>query len=133
MNDKMPDVIYTQYLGFNSEEYLIAKHNGEEQKDGGTKYIRSDLHDRRVTELLEANNRLVEENRKLKAGLQPWQPIEIAPKDRNRVIVTDGFEVCDAYFNNGDWWQYECGDDWYSVTINPTHWMPLPEPPRKED
>ena len=60
-----------------------------------------------------------------------WQPIETAPKDGKRVLVTDGFEVCDAYFRSGEWWQYECGDDWYSVSINPTHWMPLPQPPTK--
>ena len=60
-----------------------------------------------------------------------WQPIETAPKDWKRVLVTDGFEVCDAYFRGGEWWQYECGDDWYSVSINPTNWMPLPQPPTK--
>ena len=58
-----------------------------------------------------------------------WQPIESAPMDGKSILVTDGFEVCDAYFRGGDWWQYECGDDWYSTSINPTHWMPLPEPP----
>ena len=62
-----------------------------------------------------------------------WQPIETAPKDGKRVLVTDGFEVCDAYFRSGEWWQYECGDDWYSVSINPTNWMPLPQPPTKGD
>ena len=62
-----------------------------------------------------------------------WQPIETAPKDGKRVLVTDGFEVCDAYFRSGEWWQYECGDDWYSVSINPTHWMPLPQPPTTEE
>ena len=58
-----------------------------------------------------------------------WQPIETAPKDGKSILVTDGYDVCDAYFRGGDWWQYQCGDDWYSTSINPTHWMPLPSCP----
>lgn len=60
-----------------------------------------------------------------------WQPIETAPKDGTSILVTDGFDVCDAYFRGGDWWQYQCGDDWYSTSINPTHWMPLPDAPEQ--
>lgn len=73
------------------------------------------------------------ENEELKAKLDKanWQPIETAPKDGKSILVTDGFEVCDAYFRGGDWWQYECGDDWYSTSINPTHWMPLPDAPEQ--
>lgn len=55
MNDKMPEVTY-----LNDNDTLVV------ESSRGTKYIRSDLYDRRVTELLEANNRLVEENRRLR-------------------------------------------------------------------
>ena len=71
------------------------------------------------------------ENEELKAKLDKakWQPIESAPRDGKSILVTDGYDVCDAYFRGGDWWQYQCGDDWYSTSINPTHWMPLPSCP----
>lgn len=59
----------------------------------------------------------------------PWQPIETAPRDRTRVLVSDRYCVDTAYFTKGEWWLYECSDDWYSCSINPTHWMPLPAAP----
>ena len=58
-----------------------------------------------------------------------WYPIETAPKrDEGRdILVWDGF-VCDVV--NVGWWE---GDEpvWFNgdVRVNPTHWMPLPEPP----
>jgi hypothetical protein len=63
-----------------------------------------------------------------------WQPIETAPKDGTRVLVfeaTYGMAVAawDSY------WQWvERGADyatevWGNGTIEPTHWMPLPQPP----
>lgn len=100
------------------------------------KYIRSDLHDRRVTELLEANNRLVEENRKLKnAAQEKWQPIETAPKAQ-RVLVWSGEEQYCAHWaknpftNDEAWIVAEWGDDGDQALVKPTHWMPLPEPPK---
>ena len=67
-----------------------------------------------------------------------WQPIETAPQDGRRIIgcyVPDGdaavvrwkaghgdwhgywnLDVCGSYAEDGEWW--------------PTHWMPLPEPPK---
>lgn len=71
-----------------------------------------------------------------------WRPIETAPKDGTIILVYgywDGElsekdierEVWKAHFNLGTW----CldGSEFYAVEIaNPTHWMPLPEPPKKE-
>lgn len=54
-----------------------------------------------------------------------WHAIETAPKDR--VILAgyfkDGkFKADLTYWNNGHWWQ---------MTQNiPTHWRPLPTPPK---
>lgn len=125
-NDKIPDVIYANSLGDWFYDY-----------DGyRNKYIRSDLHDRRVTELLEANNRLVEENRRLKAGLQPWQPIDTAPKDGTEIQSWSTELGWHRVYYNIEYQNF--GYDWYDeinedkdFVIFPfiTHWMPIPEPP----
>lgn len=69
-NDKMPDVIYlVEHPEFEDDDDCRVIWTVDPDCYSGkiiTKYIRSDLHDRRVTELLEANNRLVEENRCIK-------------------------------------------------------------------
>ena len=81
--------------------------------------------------LLEAVMRLLAKNE--------WQPMESAPKDGTRMLVTDGdqMEVCewgqtalvDSPYCIG--WRYGCGDDYscYDEIHNPTHWMALPPMP----
>jgi hypothetical protein len=56
-----------------------------------------------------------------------WLPIETAPKDGTEILLTDGH-----YKRTGYWarrieaWSIDT-----VVSLNmPTHWMPLPEPPR---
>ena len=140
MNNEMPEEIYVQ-LGENriGTEICLRKWS-EKPFEDGTKYVLADKAApvERIEGLAEAAERelaLLAEIDRLKAKLAKteWQPIETAPMDGTRVLVTDGFMVGDAYFRRGDWWLYECGDDWYSVTINPTNWMPLPEPPTTEE
>jgi len=59
-----------------------------------------------------------------------WQPIETAPKNGTRVLVTNGIDVQIEFKDNDDemWSGWQTGTRLYSVV--PTHWMPLPEPPK---
>ena len=72
--------------------------------------------------------------------MSEWQPIETAPKDARRILISDQFGIYIAQWaqdaelgqaKTGPGWQiFSCEDCWYSyVATNPTHWMPLPEPP----
>lgn len=69
-----------------------------------------------------------------------WQPIETAPKDGTTILVScadDGFGkvVCAAIWFYGEydadtgWYLYEIAGDCLMGPI-PTHWMPLPSPPK---
>lgn len=71
---------------------------------------------------------------------QKWQPIETAPKDETEIIVMymhiDTQIVHNACWLDdypAGWWSYDKSessrvllDDW----MEPTHWMPLPPPPK---
>jgi hypothetical protein len=69
-----------------------------------------------------------------------WQPIETAPKDGTRILLWDTDEAVvakwdDISMGGAKGWQIAVvkliGDvNYYEATFNPTHWMPLPEPPR---
>ena len=62
---------------------------------------------------------------------QEWQPIETAPKDGTRVILhvspygamTGHFEMFGPIRK---WNMHSC----LNQSAQPTHWMPLPAPPR---
>jgi hypothetical protein len=79
-----------------------------------------------------------------------WQPIETAPKDGTWVLLAGG----DCYNDGGDpterivtaqctnelngrtmddtRWQFAWYDGgYYGEYLDPTHWMPLPEPPKE--
>lgn len=61
-----------------------------------------------------------------------WQPIETAPKD-GRWILTWTTDISHAFSPylvvrwKGNEWCYEAGKDFFA----PTHWTPLPEPPKE--
>lgn len=71
-----------------------------------------------------------------------WRPIETAPRDGTAILIAGGTYSYDIYadetFNSvtiaywyGNHWRGEdrqAHDEWY--THDPTHWMPLPEPPK---
>ena len=60
-----------------------------------------------------------------KVTMMEWKPIETAPKDESRILLYEKGSMCVGHWwNNYDGWALKvlCID-------NPTHWMPLPEPP----
>lgn len=65
-----------------------------------------------------------------------WQPIETAPKDGTEVIlyVADFDSVTTGWYSSrtGLWPRHdEFTEDGDACNIGlPTHWMPLPEPPK---
>lgn len=68
-----------------------------------------------------------------------WQPIETAPKDGNLMILGwAGSKSLAANVDLGRWKQaHIAADAWASIhgvffSYQPTHWMPLPEPPKEQ-
>ncbi|WP_332692073.1 DUF551 domain-containing protein [Devosia sp.] len=67
-----------------------------------------------------------------------WLPIETAPRDGSRVLLSDGTDVEIAKWGDINMaekkgWQISCNADtgwnYYEVFYAPTHWAPLPTPP----
>lgn len=72
-----------------------------------------------------------------------WQPIETAPKDGSRIMLGNKFGVWMADWRSVYQSGYRPDNPWASAMLNhdhikyrpaaywpPTHWMPLPEPPK---
>ena len=63
-----------------------------------------------------------------------WQPIETAPKDKTPVMVCDknhdyaNGKIAVAVWENDE--HYIIEEQSIPIGIFPTHWMPLPEPPK---
>ena len=71
-----------------------------------------------------------------------WKPIETAPKDGTNVLVYERFPKWQkwvgkdeydsyieiGYYQDGDWCIRAHVPPWNN---DPTHWMPLPEPPKE--
>ena len=60
-----------------------------------------------------------------------WQPIETAPKDGTWVLLYHFHARISDWYWDGDKWNsdvLEWSDD--QAELAPTHWMPLPTPPR---
>jgi hypothetical protein len=62
-----------------------------------------------------------------------WQAIDTAPKDGTIVLAYNARGIMTAYWgrsnplNRAAWLGGHCGIDHID---QPTHWMPLPEPPK---
>lgn len=61
--------------------------------------------------------------------MSDWQPIASAPKDGREILIgwTDSSRIFIAIFEIGRWRDAEDGE---AFPFEPTHWMPLPEPPK---
>lgn len=63
-----------------------------------------------------------------------WQPIETAPKDGKTHILAyeEGGDIYRAAWDaESECWSSYCGQ-YVTVTPEPTHWQPLPQPPQQE-
>ena len=113
MNNEMPDEIYIQ-LGENriGTEICLRKWSKEPFEDG-TKYARADK------------------------AAPAWQPIETAPKDGTDIYATriDGivFRPSIIYWEKFEGRGWLCSQTHRPVSSQPTHWMPLPQPPTTEE
>lgn len=63
-----------------------------------------------------------------------WQPIETAPKDygKNVLLFGNGPNTWQSSYV-GCWYEKDGVYGWHSLgegMMSPTHWMPLPEPPK---
>jgi len=60
--------------------------------------------------------------------MSEWQPIETAPKDGQNVLVYNKYGIQIGCWSvvQPEW----CYQDTYLPMRQPTHWMPLPEPPK---
>jgi len=80
-------------------------------------------------------------NRKGSKIMEPtnaWQPIETAPKDYYEQVIgyAEGFGVVPMAYANNMWHILEIPIDGYvdhNTECNPTHWMPLPSPPKENE
>lgn len=65
-----------------------------------------------------------------------WQPIDTAPRDETRILVTGDDEVATSEFVNGRfilaprcWYGDSDRGGLADLDFEPSHWMPLPSPP----
>jgi hypothetical protein len=75
-------------------------------------------------------------------SMNEWQPIETAPKDGTRFLAFFPLEKNDEYYAQiviirwsyyKRWESAEYGGELdYEFDSQPTHWMPLPNPPKQE-
>ena len=88
-------------------------------------------------DMLEADGTFIDEGTKApQLAVPAWMPIETAPKDGQCLLwvdTDDGGEVMTLLRDSNGCWLYE-GKPVYSASfyIEPTHWMPLPQPPQGE-
>ena len=62
--------------------------------------------------------------------MSEWQPIETAPKDGTAVLVYDGKITTAEWYGLGGYWSLCRVGAWAEDSeTDPTHWMPLPDPP----
>ena len=64
--------------------------------------------------------------------MSEWRPIETAPRDGTKVLLCEADQPTEIVLG---WWLQNAWRDYGDIgcggfdDYNPTHWMPLPEPP----
>lgn len=57
------------------------------------------------------------------------------PKVETEVLLVFPHNMAVGCINSRGYWKVNSGDDWYTFVADeetePTHWMPLPEPPKE--
>lgn len=61
--------------------------------------------------------------------MSDWQPMESAPKDGTHILAFTEFGVLIIHWMKEDYFRDGAEASWFPAR-RPTHWMPLPEPPR---
>jgi hypothetical protein len=61
-----------------------------------------------------------------------WQPIATAPKDGADVMTFGGAGMVVARYEDEAWRLYNYGYEEATVRKQPTHWRPLPNPPKAQ-
>lgn len=101
--------------------------------------------DCRASSLMTPTSERAAEKWNTRAPVNEWQPIETAPRDGVPILLHGGNLSGEFYLNRrnkgcvigffADGKQYWiCSNtDYYEVEIeHPTHWMPLPQPPKEK-
>lgn len=68
------------------------------------------------------------------ASQAKWQPIETAPKDTAVICCNELGHVGEACFISGidsPAWYWASDPQQIPLSLQPTHWMPLPSPPKE--
>lgn len=63
--------------------------------------------------------------------MSEWQPIETAPKDGTYILGYGEHDHRGHYIDAIHWWHDRWTIEWMSGFQRPTHWMPLPAPPKR--
>mgnify|MGYP001340724877 CR=1 FL=1 len=66
-------------------------------------------------------------------GRCAWQPIESAPQDGVGILAVSGNWIVTMHWHrNANCWA-DCGPSYARIPVDeqPTHWMPLPQPPQE--
>ena len=72
---------------------------------------------------------LISARKALEGKMIEWQPIETAPKDIGAIIGSNGqWVLAMRWATNGMAWTSE----YHRSAVVPTHWMPLPNPPKEK-
>jgi hypothetical protein len=58
-----------------------------------------------------------------------WQPIETCPMNKDVLVWCRDQCLIGKIDSHGN--IYKWGADWFRMKENPTHWIPLPEPPTR--